>query len=97
MYVSDIQYHSDNSEKLKRFDEPVVYNNAHAAVSTHVTGKLVSVHTWKVHRGRNCTNPLILNLCTRWMLVVSITPQPIYHGKKHRYRRILGWGLLQKF
>jgi hypothetical protein len=91
MNVSAIQYYSGNSEKLKRFNEPVVYYNSHAEVCTHVRSKLVSVHIWKVHRGRNCTTPLILNRCTKWMLVVSFTPQPIYHGKKRRYRRNLGW------
>ena len=53
--------------------------------TTKVENKVVPVHTMKAYRRSRHTNPLFLNLGTRWRSWLTSRPGRFSPGKEHRY------------
>jgi hypothetical protein len=51
--------------------------------TTKIRSEVVLVHAIKACRGNRSIGPLILNLSTRWKLVVKFMPWPLYLQAKN--------------
>jgi hypothetical protein len=56
---------------------PALSHYAMFKVHTTYTGKFIPIHSTKEYGRSGGRVPLIINLCTRWVWVVILTPRPL--------------------